>query len=240
MKQTSIILFILALAVACDGPTRIRQGAVTSEFSTAPDDSDKSGNSTTTTTGASSGGSTTGSTTGGNVQAGFENCNTNPTRYHPGIGYVSICQSATNELYFRMGFTTTDQTDGTCIVPLYKDSAGNSTYLGTAQCTKHNDGQVSYGYISKNRNGYAGYPVNGVMVLKYSGTNAFFQCMQAYDINYQACKVSSCQSYASNPSLYNQCINSFISTCDSSAKSYMSNVCTAFRNSYPYIDIRTK
>lgn len=140
-----------------------------------------------------------------------------------------------------MGFTVTDQTDGTCLVPLYKDAAGNSVYLGNAQCTKHNAGQVSYGYLQKTRNGYTGYPVNGVMVLKYSGTAAFFQCMQAYEINYNACKVSTCQAaYGANPTLYTQCMNSLITNCDTAAKQYMANVCTAFRNSYPYIDIRTK
>lgn len=243
MKLTSIILLMLTLAVACDGPTRIRTSGTTANFSEAPKDDDKSGTNT-TTTGSSSGGTTTGSSTGGTVQAGFESCNTNATQYHPGIGYVSICQSVSNELHFRMGFTTTDQTDGTCLVPLYKDASGNSTYLGTAQCTKHNADQVSYGFLSKNRNGYAGYPVNGVMVLKYSGTNAFFQCMQAYDINYQSC-VASCQmSYGYNPAYYNLCVSgngtSANPGCDAKAKSYMANVCTAFKNSYPYIDIRTK
>ena len=248
MKFVTLQLAVLLTIVACDGPTRIRPSAVTSNNvgttttgtgtptpPTTPAPVVPGG--TATTTGSSTGGSTPGTT----VQPGFESCNTNADKFHAGIGNISICQSTTNELHIRMGFTTTDQSDGTCLVPLYKDSAGNSVYLGSAQCTKHNAGQISYGYVQKTRSGYTNYPVNGVMVLKYSGTTAFFQCMQAYDINYQSCKVSTCQAaYGANAQLYAQCMNSLLTSCDNAAKQYMANVCTAFRNSYPYIDIRTK
>jgi len=248
MKLTSLYLVALFTLVACDGPTRIRPSAVTGNNVVVPTTtagatttvSTSGGTTLVATTTGSSTGSTTG-TTNGTVTAGFESCNTTADKFHAGIGNISICQSSSNELHFRMGFTVTDQTDGTCLVPLYKDTAGNSVYLGSAQCTKHNASQISYGYLQKTRSGYTGYPVNGVMVIKYSGTSAFFQCMQAYDINYNSCKVSTCQAaYGNNASLYAQCMNSLITSCDTNAKTYMANVCTAFKNSYPYIDIRTK
>lgn len=240
MKQTSLSFALLLLAIACDGPSRMRTASNYASLGSV---------GTTTTTGTATGGTTTGTTTTGTtttggttaVTAGFESCNTTASYSHSGIGNISICQSSSNELHFRMGFTTTDQSDGTCLVPLYKDGSGNSSYLGSAQCIKHNAGQVSYGFLQKTRAGYTGYPVNGVMVIKYSGTTPFFQCMQAYDINYQSCRVATCQSaYGYNAVLYNQCLASLITSCDTSAKTYMSNVCSTFKSSYPYIDIRTK
>lgn len=239
MKHSHAYLVLLLLfAVACDGPSRIRStstGVSLSGVQTgSTNGTGSSGGDTTTTT-------TT--TTGTSLPAGFTACNTSAQYSQTSLGAFSVCQSSANELYFRVGYTTTDQTDGTCIVPMYRDSSGNSTYLGSPQCTKHNAGQVVYGYVSKNRAGYSSYPVNSVMLMKYSSTTAFNQCMQAYDTSYASCKTSTCaQAYGFNASLYQQCLASTspITTCDDNAKRYMNSVCTTFKSGYAYIQITTK
>ncbi len=232
MVRTSLFMSAaLLLATACDGPTRVRTtGAVSNAASSEGTTSSSNGGTT-----AGYVGGTTSGTSNGQLPAGFESCNTNPSHYHPGIGYMSVCQSSQNELSFRLSFTTTDQSDGTCIVPLYKDSSGNSAYVGHAKCTKHNENQVVFGTVVKDRAGYTGHPVNGVMVVKYSGTTAFFQCMNAYGLNNQAC-LSSCAPYQGNAQAYQACAY----TCDSNAKTYMANVCANFKANTPYIDIRTR
>lgn len=237
MSYTGLALtFALTLLAACDGPSRVRTPS--GNFENAV------GTSGATTTG-SSGGTTsvdgsTGAKSNEQLPAGYESCNTTPNYYHAGIGYVSVCQNSGNELQFRMGFSTTDQTDGTCIVPMYKDSAGNSAYVGNAQCTKHNANQVVYGTLTKNRSGYTQYPVNGVMVIKYSGTNSFFQCMNAYGTSYESCRAAACAPYSGNGAYYQSCMAASNAACDASARNYMTSVCNTFKGSSPYIDIRTK
>ena len=240
MKLLPAYLALILVSLAgCDGPTRIRSPTTSASLRTG---TPTSGTTSSGTTGGTDTTTTTGTTTGTTttLPAGFESCNTNASYYNATIGYVSLCQSATNELSFRVGYTVTDQSDGTCIVPMFKDTSGNSTYLGSAQCTKHNANQVVYGNVSKNRTGHSSYPVNSVMVLKYSGTTAFNQCMQAYDIKYAACRASACAPYSYNATLYNQCLINASATCDSEAKKYMTSACNSFKASTPYIQITTK
>jgi hypothetical protein len=233
MKMLLLSLLILTLIAGCDAPQRVRTPGET--FSGSVDTGAGSGNfgngSTTNggTTGATTGttGGTTGTSTGGG-QSQTINCIKSVIAYHAGLGNVDVCQDSANEVYFKMGFNTTDQSDGTCIVPMYKDGSGNSTYLGSAQCTKHNQGQIVYGNLNKNRNGYAGYQINSVMVLKYSGTTAFFQCMNAYGSYFQTCM----NQYLNNPYYQNYC--------NTQASNYMTNLCNAFKSNYPYSQVSTR
>lgn len=233
---------LLLVAVACDGPTRMREGAgINSNPLLNPSNGTTTNGSTTngtTTSGTTTSGTTTGSTTGNTTPAGFETCGAGNIYSHASIGQVKVCQNSVNELYFKLEYTNaaTTQADATCIVPMYKDTNNSSTYLGVAQCTTHTAGQVSYGYVSKNRVNYGQYPVNGVMVMKYSATTAFYQCMNGYATSYNPCAAACQQSYAYNAGMYQQCV----SNCASKATSYMNSMCSNFKSSYPYIDIRTK
>ncbi len=226
----TLILLPLLVLVACDGPTRMREGAsIANSASVGEDNTGTPGTPTTPTTPPA--------TTPGTTPAEFTNCGADKIYSHASLGQIKICQSSANELYFRVEYTTTvtSQADATCIVPLYKDASNNSTWLGAAQCTIHSANQVTYGYVSKSRSGYTQYPVNGVMVMKYSATNAFFQCMNGYATNYQAC-APNCAPYGSNPSYYQQCLAS----CGTQATNYMNSMCNTFRSGYAYIDIRTR
>lgn len=233
MKMLLLSLVTLFTITACDAPQRLRTPGETFSGSvdTGSGTSNFGGNSTSGSSGGTNAGSTTGGTNGttGSTGGGQTiNCIKNAIAYHAGLGNVDVCQDSANEVFFKMGFSTTDQSDGTCIVPMYKDGSGNSTYLGSAQCTKHNQGQIVYGNLSKNRNGYAGYQINSVMVLKYSGTTAFFQCMNAYGSYFQTCM----NQYLNNPYYQNYC--------NTQATNYMTNLCNAFKSNYPYSQVSTR
>ena len=234
MKPVLLSVALMFALTACDAPQRVRTPGTTydSNLNTSGNSSNftssgSSGSTTGSTTGTTT--TTTGSTSGGTTTSGQSiSCIKTVTAYHAGLGNVDVCQDSANEVYFKMTFSTTDQSDGTCLVPMYKDGSGNSTYLGSAQCTKHNQGDSLYGNLNKNRSGYSGYQINSVMVLKYSGTNAFFQCMNAYGSYYQSCM----SSYLNNP--YYQ------SYCNSQATSYMTNMCNTFKSNYPYSQVSTR
>ncbi len=236
MRKIIFPLVLTVLAAACDAPQRIRNPG--GSFSDGVNSSNGSGvgfdnggtsaGNSGTTTGSSTGttaGSTTGTTTGSGTSI---SCVSNVTGFHAGLGNVGVCQDSANEVRFQLTFSTTDQSDGTCIVPMFRDSSGKSTYLGNAQCTKHNQNQVIVGTVSKNRTGHAGYQINSVMILKYSSTNAFFQCMNAYGVAYNSCM----QSYGGNPFYQNYC--------DGQGNTYMNNLCNTFRSNHPYAQVTTR
>jgi hypothetical protein len=236
MKTLLLVLPLLTLIEACDAPQRIRRPDST--FESGLDTTNGSGvgftNSGSTggaTTGTSTGGTTAGTTTGTTTGGGSTstiNCIKTVTAYHAGLGNVEVCQDTNNEVRFKMTFSTTDQNDGTCIVPMFKNGSNLSTYLGNAQCTKHNQGQSMEGTVSKNRTGHSGYQINSVMVLKYSGTNAFFQCMNAYGQAYTSCLAG----YGNNPF--------YKSYCESQGTTYMNNLCNSFKSNYPHSQVSTR
>jgi hypothetical protein len=235
MKTLLLTALTLAAITGCDAPQRVRTSgeSFSGSVDTSGNGTGNFGNTTGTstggsTTGGSTTGGTTGSTTGGTTGGQNINCIKTVTAYHAGLGNVDVCQDSANEVYFKLTFSTTDQMDGTCVVPMYKDASANSTYLGSAQCTKHNQGQVVFGNLNKNRNGYSGYQINSVMVIKYSGSTAFFQCMNGYGSYYQSCM----SSYLNNPFYQNYC--------NSQATTYMTNLCNTFKTNYPYSQVSTR
>ena len=238
MKNIFFLLLLAALT-SCDAPVRVRNqpnDAYTGNVNTGGNEGAPGFNLTPgTTTGSTTGGSTTGSSTGGTTTGSSTggssssiNCIKTVSASHAGLGSVEVCQDSANEAMFRLSFNTTDQNDGTCVVPMFRDSSGSSLYLGNAQCTKHNQGQVVTGQLSKNRQGYAGYQINSVMVLKYSGSNAFFQCMNAYGIQLNSCM----QSFRGN--------TFYQSYCQGQAQTYMTTICNNFKNNYPFSQVLTR
>lgn len=227
------IIFLLPLALflqACDAPQRIRVPVGQNENAIlAPQSGNVSGGVGFTSangTGTTTTGGSTGGTTG---QSGTSiTCTKTVTAFHAMLGSVDVCQDANNELSFRLSFNTADQADGTCIVPMFRDPNGLSTYLGNAQCTKHNQGQTVMGSVQKSRVGYTGLQINSVMVLKYSGTTAFFQCMNAYGT-----ALSACMGRYGNNQFYK-------SYCETESTKYMENLCTSFKSTYPHSQVSTR
>jgi hypothetical protein len=246
MKKLSIIVSLSLLALSgCDAPEKVRYDnslGASNASNTLTDSGTTSGSTT---------GTTTGSNNGNSQPTGFQNCNTNPTYYAASTGQMSVCQSSANELKIRLGFTTanSNQNDQTCIIPMHKDGSGNSFYIGSAQCTNHTVGQVIYGDMVKNRAGYTNYNLNAVMIMKYSSTTAFFQCMNGYASGFLACPSlpavnAQCISQTPNCVMNQNCINyncgvspALYNTCASYASNYMTGLCNTFTTNHSYFTV---
>jgi len=130
---------------------------------------------------------TTGETTGGGSEegsenglgAGFEDCDLDNTLSEDPIGTFGICQSSSTETVFIVVFGQDNSSERTCFLPMYRDSQGSSTYLGTHICTFQTSGQKLQGTFVKNRPGFQGLSLNGTMVMQESRVQAFYACMEA-------------------------------------------------------------
>lgn len=223
MIKMALYLSIIIASVACNPPQRLRQDQFNqSQESSTSNSTNDTSNTDTTNSFTDSGSSSSNSSS---LPSGFESCDTTNLSYKASLGYIGVCQNSGNELNMRLSFSISDTSVGTCVIPTYKNCSGSSAYLGSAQCTKHNSGEVKYGTLMKNRNGYTHLPVNGVMIMKYTALDAYFNCMNAYDNRYSAC-ISTGQYSASY--------------CQQEANNYMTNQCNSFISNYEYIDKRLK
>lgn len=250
MCKLLFLTLSMTFLVACDAPVRTRVNPLNSN-------SVQQGGINTgtfnpgTSTGSTGSGSTTGTTNGGSnpnngLPDGFSNCDFTDRFHTVDIGHFALCQSSINESHFILKTSLTHQSPSArvCLIPTYKDSTGSSTYIGQPQCTYTTQGQMIAGQLYKNRQGFSSYPLNGVIVMKETLLPEYLGCMHAY-INWlpQACpqgpnSTQYCQ-YWSSLCPYGSKTNQ---ACDTAARSYMSQVCTSFKNRYSnsYIDIRTR
>lgn len=226
MKKLILFSFILTMVTACDAPQRTRLTQV-------PGYSNGNGLTNPNTNSGSNGGgspwtpgTTTGSSNGGsNLPSGFANCTFSNTGYAPGMGYLGFCQSTLDETVIAMKASLTDTAVRTCLIPTFKDGNGSSAYIGQPQCTYTNQNAVTQGQLPKNRSGFSGYTLNGLMVMKETSLTKYFKCMDAY-ISYvsPACP----QGARTN------------ATCDQYARNYMTQLCNDFKATSAYMDIRLK
>lgn len=209
-----MILSLLVLAVGCDTPTRSRFPNSTSvggdAFTTTP-------GSTTTTPG------TTTTTPGTTSSPGFESCNLTTRSSTADLGSLGICKSSLDETQVRFVTSITETTSRICIIPTYKDSSGNSTYLGDPQCTYTEAEKIYTGRLYKNRTGTSSYPITGVMVMKEALLVEYFACMDSY--------AKYIQYYCPANPAYAPCVQG--------ATNYRNSVCNNFKAKYPnnYLDI---
>jgi hypothetical protein len=176
--------------------------------------------------------------------AGFENCDLT-TRYHvSALGHLGLCQNTQDETLFRFRPTMTDTTTRTCLIPTYKEASGSSTYIGQPQCTHTEAEKVVQGKLLKNRQGFEGYPLNGVMLMKERLLPEYFNCMHGY-VNWLqiACPQGAgsspyCSTWVPNCP-YGARTNA---TCDRAAQEFRVATCNAFKTNHSnaYLDIRTK
>lgn len=170
---------------------------------------------------------------------GFENCanmgislmydpyatcvekQTNPSAPCP--SRVSLCKSSLNETMVRFTTTVSNTTNRYCIIPTYKDTAGNSTYLGDPQCTYVNANQVYNGSVIKNRNGFTQLPVTGLMVMFEGMLVEYYACMDSYS--------KYIQYYCPAQPTYAPCVQG--------ASNYRAQICNQFKTKYSnfYLDL---
>lgn len=240
MKKLLFLVVIYISFIACDAPQRTRLQQVRDNENNLTSGNNTSNDFTAGTTGSSSNGSNLSSpSTSG---PGFENCDLT-NRYHTiDIGHFGLCQNTQDETLFKF---KTSLTSGTvCLIPTYKDSTGSSTYLGRPQCVNTEANKVFQGTLYKDRNGFSGHVLNGVIVMKQNLLTPYFDCMNAY-VNWPA------QTCPQGPSTSLNCY-SWIQqcpygartniNCDTQAKSYMAQICNSFKSTFSnsYADIRTK
>lgn len=256
MKNLLPLLSLTLMVSACDTPQRTRL--------TTPVNSSANGvaiptgtlGTGTPTTGTTTSGTTTGTTTSGTTTGGtgFENCDLTGKHYAAGVGYVGLCQSTIDETLFKFKPTTTDQSIRTCLIPLYKDTSGSSTYLGQAQCTLTTANAEVQGNLYRTRtvNGQT-LSINGVFVVKesaivggitYNLLNEYLKCADGYtDFLAKACAYGSRTDQACY-ALFMRCPNgaNTNSACANEAMSWRTQVCTNFKSNFGsyYIDVRTK
>lgn len=166
-------------------------------------------------------------------------------RYHTiDIGHFAICQSRTDETKFKFKTQMANRNIQVCLIPTYRDAAGGSTYLGKPQCAYTEAGRDYEGRLYKDRSGFSGYNITGVIVLKYGLHEAYFSCMNA-SLNWPAnvCAYGPNTS-ASCSQLYYTCPSGSATNanCAAQANGHMSQVCEQFKSTYrnSYVDISTR
>lgn len=114
--------------------------------------------------------------------SGFDHCDVNNQAYIETsleIGRLRLCRHKTIDTRFRVKFDQPHLQRPVCFIPTRKDSDGNSIYIGSALCTYNEAGQVLEGNLLKNRPGYAGVPLNGIMIMMQDRVPSFYNCMDA-------------------------------------------------------------
>jgi hypothetical protein len=239
--------FLVMLSfMSCDVPQRTRIAPSTDTLN-APTDSDVTSGNSTSSSSQDSFSYETGdldSSSSSTTDANFPSCDLSTKYQTTDIGSFGLCQSTVDETLFKIKFTTTT-TSRNCLIPTYKDSSGSSTYIGQPQCTSVTEANVAIqGQLYKNRSGYESYPLNGVMVMKESLLNGYFNCMHAY-INWlpQACPNGATSSSYCYSWIYACPYGAKTNySCDQAARSYMNEICNSFKSQYGsyYADIKTK
>ncbi len=212
MRLLTLFLFLFSL-ISCDTPMKTRDPGVSAGGSGIIQGGD--GNVTDGSDKENEDGEDEGDGDGEEdnmTDVGFEQCNTN-YQYFAGsaIGYMALCQSDNVETQFKVKLQNSDFSVGTCFVPVYIQSNGNSFKLGIAECV-HNEADKVYDMIlTKERS----ETINGVMVLKANALTPYMQCMSA--------KVDYLNAYPGCQMDYN---------CSMAADQYAQAVCSSFVSNY--------
>ncbi|MBT3982820.1 MAG: hypothetical protein HOE90_15785 [Bacteriovoracaceae bacterium] len=113
--------------------------------------------------------------------SGYESCNFNDYSYYDSaIGSVIACQNSSDKTKVKIKVSKTDWSEMTCFIPTYRDGTGSSFYIGPAQCLFHDKDEVYEGTFLIDRYGYTSSSFNGLMIMKYSKTTDYFNCMLGY------------------------------------------------------------
>lgn len=223
MKKFLLMSALLITAVSCDAPQRTRMGATSEAYT---------GNSPNSPTGPLTDVSNPGGTTGTQpttTAPGFTSCNMAYTldRTTDDLGQIAICQSSLDEKVIQFKSSQNNTSARVCLIATYKDSSGASTYITVQpQCTYTDAGKLYSGSLVKNRSGFEGYPLNGVMIMKENLLVEYYQCMDAYTKYISA--------YCPNSPNHPQCV--------AGANAQRAYICNTFKAKYPkhYLDIRLK
>ncbi len=246
MKLRRLTPVLLLALIGCDAPQRGRTPSTFINGTTLQNFGGVGGPGFTSSTTGGLTGETTGTTTGGSAvtsQPGFQNCDLGDRFSTVDIGLFGICQSTIEETSFLFRTTNAHTSVRTCLIPTYKDSVGSSTYIGNPQCALTAANQIVSGRLYKDRPGFSGYALNGVIVMKEPLLPEYIGCMQGYtNWPVNLCPSGPTSAYCAN--WIPRCPSGARTNplCDAEAKAYMRTLCESFKSKYPngYVDIRTR
>lgn len=243
MKSYILLIPLLSLIVACDAPQRTRAPStyITGYTNSGP---------TTGAPGSNPGtypyvptNPTTTAPTPTTTTPGFESCDLTHKYQTADVGWFGICQSKQDETLFKFRPSLTSTSVRTCLIPTYRDASGASTYIGNPQCTYTKSNVVVDGKLYKDRSGFSGYPINGVIVMREPLLPEYISCMHGY-VNWPSnvCASGSNSSYCSHWRSMCPYGGRTGGACDTEARNYMANICNSFKTKYPnaYVDISVK
>ena len=208
MKSIGLILILIA-TIACDTPQRSRT-PFGDPVSTSSDNGSQgvvdnsNNNDQTSNDGITDDG-------GSSNNTGFENCNLEYRYFATNIGYFGLCQNEAMENKFKLKMNESDLQYGTCFVPVHVQTDGTSYKLGIAECVRNEKDKEYQMILTKDRP----EAINGVMVVKAIGINAYMQCMSA--------KVDFINAYPGCQ---------YDPACLQAADNYANSVCSQFVNTY--------
>jgi hypothetical protein len=206
MKVIFLALFTSSLISSCDSPQRTRTPyapvattAVTTEGDSATGTDSTTGTDTTDTTDTAT------------QTTGFETCNINLQYSKTSIGNFGICQNTLDETKFKVKFEMSDTSEGTCFVPVRRNTDGSSFKLGIAECVNNEANREYTMTLTKERS----EKINGVIVMKARALSPYMQCMNAVrDFNNYSTNLLDGTCYMNsynNPNYYAQCVcNKFV------------------------------
>lgn len=232
-----LILLSLITLIACEAPQRTRLSSayesMTSPYKGGDQKTDKD---------------TTPGDFGEEKQAGpidseYAHCDYSYRHHTLDIGHFAICQSRSDETKFKFKTQMANRNVQVCLIPTYRDSSGGSTYLGNPQCLYTDAGKDYEGRLYKDRNGFSGYTINGVIVLKYGLHSAYYSCMNA-SLNWPVNVCPNPNSSQTCWQYYANCPNGAATNgnCAALANNHMRQVCESFKSTYSrsYADISTR
>ena len=230
---------VVLVLLGCDAPTRSRPIPNLS----GSDSYTSSGNTSNSSSGfgPSTGGTTTSGSTGGTSTtstrpAGFENCSFSIGGFAAGIGQIYACQSTLDETQIGVKSTQTNQ-DRTCLIPMYKDQNGGSTYLSKEpQCFIQMAGAETFGKLSKTRPGFQNHPLNSLMIMKYNSLSSFYTCMDALT----TFSDPRCPSGMQTPPYQQNVYPYAYVNCMQLAQARMNQICSDFKTMHPYVELKLK
>lgn len=243
MKNYILFLPLLMLFVGCDAPQRTRAPSTyITGYTNSGTQPGYPGTNPVTNPSTPTTPTTPGTTPPVATTPGFESCDLTHKYQTADVGWFGICQSKQDETLFKFRPSLTSTSIRTCLIPTYRDASGASTYIGNPQCTFTTSNVVVDGKLYKDRSGFSGYPINGVIVMREPLLPEYISCMHGY-VNWpsNACSTGN-NSYCSYWKSVCPYGGRTGGACDSEARNYMANICNTFKTKYPnaYVDISVK
>lgn len=213
MKYTLTLILCSLIITSCDQPIKNRelQGQIGYPGSSSNSNGFNFGGSISDNNNSGSGLESNQDTPSNGNDVGFESCNFEKREYISRFGYFSVCQSSSNEKFFKVKFSSS-VSNPICFVPTHINEDDTSFKVGPAECSQSLQVNKVYNVpVTKD----VSSSINGLMVIAYESLNPYMQCMTF--------KASYLQAYP-------QCVTN--SQCMASINSQAQSLCQSFKQTH--------